>query len=64
MSSVGSGRGRAMRRCSFAGPPPMIADAIEVDWWEDEDNSYDLNAMYVCVQSTDKNRCIDRRLQM
>jgi len=28
---VGSGRGRAMRRCSFAGPPPMVVDVLV--WW-------------------------------
>jgi hypothetical protein len=25
---VGSGRGRAMRRCSFAGPPPIVGDVL------------------------------------
>jgi hypothetical protein len=27
---VGSGRGRAMRRCSFAGPPPIVDGCLEV----------------------------------
>ena len=27
---VGSGSGRAMRRCSFAGPPPIVVDVLGV----------------------------------
>ena len=30
---VGSGRGRAMRRCSFAGPPPIVVDVLGVGCW-------------------------------
>ena len=30
---VGSGSGRAMRRCSFAGPPPIVVDVLGVGCW-------------------------------